>query len=142
MQEIGVETTPKIMSFDDFLTVRRAGDFDVVVRGFAVGEPSGASGDQRQLFHGDPPGGFNVMGYRSDEYDELDDRQAREFDDQARTQLQIELSAIAWNDVPVGILRFLQIPIAYHPWLHNFRPSDYGGTYWSIPFVWKEATET
>ena len=96
MQEIGVETTPKIMSFDDFLTVRRAGDFDVVVRGFRWG-PSGASGDQRQLFHGDPPGGFNVMGYRSDEYDELDDRQRVEFDDQARTQLQIELSAIAWG---------------------------------------------
>jgi peptide/nickel transport system substrate-binding protein len=138
-QGVGVEVArTNVVSFDEALALTRTGDFDVFIQFLRWG-PSGAQG---QLFHGDPPGGFNVMGYKSNEYDELDDLQAREFDNQARTELQIELSAIAWNDVPVGILRYLQIPIAYQPWLHNFRPSDYGGTYWSIPFVWKEATET
>jgi peptide/nickel transport system substrate-binding protein len=137
-EEIGVDASSRVISFNDVLPRTQAGDFDVFIQFLRWG-PSGSQG---LLFHGEPKGGFNVMGYKSDDYDELDDRQAREFNDEVRTEQLIQLSEISWNDAPVGILRFLEVPIAYSPRLHNFHPSDYGGTYWSIPFVWEEATET
>ncbi|MDF3041742.1 MAG: extracellular solute-binding protein family 5, partial [Thermomicrobiales bacterium] len=100
-QEIGVDASWQIISFEDVLPRTRAGDFDVYIQ-FLRGGPSGSQG---ALFHGDPPGGLNFMRYQNDEYDRLDDLQTQEFDDETRTKLLIELSAIAWNDTPIGILR-------------------------------------
>jgi peptide/nickel transport system substrate-binding protein len=135
-RDIGINASWQVISFNDVLPRTRAGDFDVYIQ-FLRGGPSGGQG---ALFRSDPPGSLNFMGYQNDEYDRLDDLQAQEFNEEARRELLIRLSEIAWNDAPIGILRFLEVPIAYSPRLHNFRPSDYGGTYWSIPFVWAAPT--
>ena len=110
--------------------------FDILIRNLRW-DPSGNQGN---LFHGDPRGAANIMGWQNEEYDRLDDQQRREIDPAKRRELLIELANLAWSEVPVGVLHFIEGSIGYSPLLHNFEPIDIaGGIYWSIPFVWKEA---
>ena len=110
-------------------------DFDVLIR-FAR---FGCDGNQRNLFHSTSVRDMNVMGWKSEEYDELDDQQRRELDPMKRRALLVRLSSLAWDDLPVGILRFFMVPIAWNASLHNVAPNDLAGPYWSVPFMWKES---
>lgn len=82
--------------------------------------------------------GFNFSGYCNPAYDELDERQLREFDAARRVQLQIELQQLVWQELPIGPVRFGVARTGYSMRLHNFYPNGYGFL-WSLPFVWVEA---
>jgi ABC-type transport system substrate-binding protein len=110
-------------------------EFDVIIRN----KPWNPSGNQGSVFHGDPPGADNLAGWGSPEYDALDDQQVHEFDPEKRRELLIQLSSLAWNEMPIGVLHFIRRSVAYSPSLHNFEPHALAGTYWSMPFVWKDA---
>jgi ABC-type transport system substrate-binding protein len=114
----------------------KAGDFGIFVQFLRFN----ASGEQGSLFHGDPPGSYNEMKWRNPEYDRIDDELSATFDLEERTKLQIELSNIVWDNVPVGIIRFFPTYVAYNSKIHNFYPSDFSGnTYWSLPYIWIDA---
>lgn len=81
---------------------------------------------------------FNYSGYCNPEYDALDDLQKREFDRTKRTQMQIELSQMIWQDLPIGPIRFGVARTGYADTIHNFFPNGYGFL-WSLPFVWVES---
>jgi peptide/nickel transport system substrate-binding protein len=108
-------------------------DFDVMIRNARWDQ----SGNQGDLFGGDPPGGSNLMGWSNAEYDRLNDLQLHECDPAKRRAILIEMSNLVWSEVPVGIVRFIGASVAYRPSLHNYEFHDI--TYWSIPFVWKDA---
>src|SRR5215217_1396180 len=91
-------------------------------------------GDQGDHFHSD--GSLNVTGWANDEYDSLDEQQRQEFDPVKRREQLIQLSNLAWDELPIGIIRFYDVPVGWNAALHNFNPNDPGGTYWSMPFVW------
>ena len=81
---------------------------------------------------------MNYTGWSNPEYDEIDNRQRRELDPVKRRDLLVQLSNIVWNELPVGILRFFRVPVAWNASLHNVAPNDFAGPYWSAPFMWKE----
>ena len=91
-------------------------------------------GDQGNLFHSD--GSLNITGWANDEYDSLDEQQRQEFDPTKRREQLIQLSKLAWDELPIGIIRFYDVPVLWNAAIHNFNPNDPGGTYWSMPFVW------
>ena len=96
-------------------------------------------GSQGLLFRCDAiETGFNFGGYCNPAYDELDDRQLREFNLERRVQLQVELQKLAWTDLPIGPVRFGVARTGYTTRIHNFHPNGYGFL-WSLPFVWVEA---
>ena len=113
-------------------------DFDVMI----LNKRWDPSGNQGSLFRSNPLGGDNLMGWRNDEYDNLDEQQLHECDPGKRRDLLIRMSNLAWDEVPVGVLQFIGGSIGYNPALHNFRLNDLADTYWSLPYVWKEASES
>ncbi|CAA9555207.1 MAG: ABC transporter, substrate-binding protein (cluster 5, nickel/peptides/opines) [uncultured Thermomicrobiales bacterium] len=136
-REIGVAVTPKLVGFQELQERIRRHDFDMFV-GFQNWD---SSGNQGMLFRCDAyPDGDNAMAYCNPEYDRLDDLQRREFDPERRLALLIQLSNLAWDDLPLGILRFLQSSAGYSTRLHNFRPDEFGRmrTFWSLQYVWVE----
>jgi peptide/nickel transport system substrate-binding protein len=137
-QEIGVEATySQPARWDSVMEhIRRGGsdlNFDVMIRNLRWDR----SGNQSDLFSGDPLGGSNLMGWSNADYDRLNKLQQHECDPVKRRELLIEMSNLVWNDVPVGVLTFIGASTAYSPLLHNFEFHD--DTFWSLPFVWKEA---
>jgi ABC-type transport system substrate-binding protein len=97
------------------------------------------SGNQGFTFRCDAyEGGDNAMKYCSPEYDALDEQQRQEFDFEKRRDMQIELSNIVWNDLPIGIIAFRQGRVGYNTRLHNFFPAGWGEVVWSLPWVWVE----
>ena len=90
--------------------------------------------NQRALFHS--AGELNYTGWDSGAYDSLHDRQLREFDPGKRRELLLQLSQLAWGELPIGIIQFIDVSVVWNASLHNFNPNDLGGTYWSMPYVW------
>jgi peptide/nickel transport system substrate-binding protein len=135
-QAIGVETVPETVSWPEFQQRRDAHDFDMLVENRRLD----ASGNQGDLFRSvGYSGGRNYMGYANPEYDRLDDLQLLEFDPERRKELLIQASVIVWDDLPMGVLRYIGGTAAWSPRVHNFEPADFGGFFWSMPFVWVDA---
>lgn len=137
-EEIGVKVNSSIDL--DFNTLQAELDqntltFDVIIR-FVRGQ---CHGSQRNLFHSPPIGGMNIMGWTNAEYDAIDDQQLREADPAIRRELLIQLSNLAWRELPIGVLRFFEVPFTWDASVHNVAPNDFAGPYWSAPFMWKEA---
>lgn len=109
-------------------------DFDMILVAFNLGTDFSETllfgCDQYTL-------GFNAMKYCNPEWDQLDERQKREFDSDARTQLLIEQSQIIWADQPMGMVRFGIFRTGYDATIHNFYPNGYGFL-WSLQYVWIE----
>ncbi len=103
-REIGVEMTPNPVPFPTLLDAfNETHEFDVVLLGFSwVADP-----DQKAMFACDQyEGGFNASRYCNPAYDELAYAADRELNPETRLQMLIEASAIAWDDLPIGIYRF------------------------------------
>jgi peptide/nickel transport system substrate-binding protein len=132
---VGIDVELENISGETLFQRLDEGDFDLTVILFEL-PPDGSQG---LLFTcGAIETGFNFGGYCNPRYDELDAMQLREFDPQRRVQLQIELSKVLWQDLPVGPLRFGIARTGYSTRIHNFYPNGYGFL-WSLPFVWVEA---
>ena len=75
------------------------------------------------------------MRWCNEEYDELDTRMTQTLDPEARREMQIELSNIANNEAPNGIIVFRERNSGYSTRVHNFFPTGFTFV-WTIPFVW------
>jgi len=133
--EVGIDMLPQAVPFPTLQQRVDDGEYDVALFGFSW-SPDGGQG---LMFRCDAfaPEGFNSMRYCNEQYDQLDDQQLRTLDDEARRQLQIQLSNIANNDAANGILVFRQEQTGYSDRIHNFFPTGFGYI-WSWPYVWVE----
>ncbi len=135
-EEVGIDMLPQAVPFPTLQARLDSGDFDVALLGFSWS----ADATQGIMFRCDSfaPNGFNSMRYCNEEYDRLDDQQLRTFDPEARRDLLIELSNIANDDAPNGILVFRQEITGTSTRVHNFFPTGFSFLA-TIPFVWVEA---
>lgn len=132
--EIGVSMEPRSVSGSALLDSLEAHDFEVALLAVSL-TPDGS---QTALFSCEAASfGLNFSSYCSEEWDELDEQQKREFDPAARTELLIQQSQRVWEDQPVGVIRFGVARTGYSIKLHNFYPNGYGFL-WSLPYVWIE----
>ncbi|MDP9365116.1 MAG: ABC transporter substrate-binding protein [Chloroflexota bacterium] len=133
--EIGVDMLPQAVPFPTLQQRLDDGDFGMALLGFSW-SPDGGQGI---MFRCDSfaPEGFNSMRYCNEQYDQLDDQQLRTLDDEARSQLQVQLSNIVNNDAANGILVFRQEQTGYSERVHNFFPTGFQFN-WSWSFVWVE----
>jgi peptide/nickel transport system substrate-binding protein len=134
--EIGVECTPELIPFQTMLEQMDARDFDMVLLGFSWD----ASGDQGPMFTcAAREGGFNYQDWCNEEYDALQEQQLRELDPDARRELLIQQSQIAWREQPVGIFRFAEARTGVNiDRVRNYYANGYGFI-WSLPFTYLAA---
>lgn len=133
---IGIKADEEPVSWETLLARRDAHDFDVFITTWRLNP----SWNQAELFRTDLDScESNLSGYQNAEYDRVDDMQLLEADPERRRELLILASTIAWNDLPIGVLRFIGGSAAWNSRVHNFEPREFGGVYWSIPFVWVDA---
>ncbi len=134
--EIGVKMTPKFIQFPTLLdTINETHDFQMAILGFSWD----AGGGQGPMFACDQyEGGFNTMKYSNRRYDELNEQQKHELDPEKRVELLIELSNIANDDLPVGILWFRDNRVGHSTRLHNYQPNGFGYVTSPVPLVWVE----
>ncbi|CAA9534428.1 MAG: hypothetical protein AVDCRST_MAG73-1241, partial [uncultured Thermomicrobiales bacterium] len=96
----------------------------------------GPSGNQDIMFGcASYEGGFNTMKYCNEEYDRLHQEMIREFDDERRREMQIQLSNMVNDDAPIGIIRFTIANTGHNVRLKNYYANDFGFL-WSIPWVY------
>jgi peptide/nickel transport system substrate-binding protein len=131
--DIGVAMTPQAVEFATLLELSDAHDFQIMNLAFTWVPPW----DQGPMFRCDAyEGGFNDMKYCNPQYDELDEQQKREQDLQRRIDLLIQQSNIVNEDLPVGIILFRDNRVAFRDRMHNFFPSSFGGSVWSLNYLW------
>jgi peptide/nickel transport system substrate-binding protein len=134
-KQIGVSVELQNISGDLLLQQLTDRNFDMSV--ILINLPP--DGSQGLLFTCDAmTTGFNFSSYCNKDYDALDARQLREFDPAKRVQMQIQLSQLIWQDLPIGPIRFGVYRTGYSTTLHNFFPNGYGFL-WSLPFVWVDS---
>jgi peptide/nickel transport system substrate-binding protein len=122
----------EVETWSDFQARLRQGDYELAIQFFRW-DPSG---NQGLMFNSQSS--QNVMHYNNSAYDEADSEQLHQLDPAKRRDQLIELSAMVWDDLPVGPLYFFRNQVAYNPKVQNVFPNDYAGTYWSLPYVWVE----
>ncbi len=134
--ELGIDATPKPVSFSDELipVLTETFDFQMVVLGFTWD----ATGDQSPMFGSAYKGvGYNAVGYNNPEYDRLAGEANRAIDPVARRELLIQASNIVNDDLPVGVLWFRRDGTVSSTRVHNFTPNG-RSVLWSLPWVWIE----
>ena len=126
--EVGVEMIPSALPFPTVIDQTDASNFEMAILGFNWSADPG----QGTMFRCDsvPPAGFNMMRYCNEEYDELDEQQARELDLDARIDILLEQSNIVNDEMAVGINVFRQDTDAASPRVHNYLPSGYSRVWW------------
>ena len=132
--DIGADVEIRTIPGGTLLEAIDARDFEMALLAFNFG-PDGGQGPLFTCAAYDT--GFNFTRYCNPAYDELEERQRREFDRATRIELLIEQSNLVWNDLPVGMIRFGVGRTGYTTRLHNFYPNGYAFL-WSLPFVWIE----
>jgi peptide/nickel transport system substrate-binding protein len=135
-KEIGVDMQPNPVPFPTLLDILlESKDYGMALLGFSWS----ADPDQKAMFACDQyDGGFNTGKYCNPAYDEIAYAADRELDAAKRLEMLIEGSQIAWNDLPIGILRFGEDVAASTTRMKNFKPNDYAGGLWTMPWVWLE----
>lgn len=128
--QIGVELTPEPMPFPSVLDRSDAGDFDMIR--FRTGWT--ADPGQGSMFATD----FSLNGYSNAEFDRLEREQRSTLDPDQRIDLIIEQAKIVWDELPIGILAFLNLSVGYTERLHNNFPNGFTGLMWSAPFWYLE----
>ena len=130
---VGAEVELNGIPFDELVTVlTETHDYDIILLGFSWGP----SGNQDIMFGcASYEGGFNTMKYCNEEYDRLHQEMIREFDDERRREMQIQLSNMVNDDAPIGIIRFTIANTGHNVRLKNYYANDFGFL-WSIPWVY------
>lgn len=130
---VGAEVELNGIPFDELVTVlTETHDYDIILLGFSWGP----SGNQDIMFGcASYEGGFNTMRYCNEEYDRLHQEMIREFDDERRREMQIQLSNMVNDDAPIGIIRFTIANTGHNVRLKNYYANDFGFL-WSIPWVY------
>lgn len=130
--ELGVEAQPVFVPFPTLLdTINETHDYDIVLLGFNWD----VTGSQETMFACTSyEGGFNVMKYCNEEWDRLNAEQKKTLDPAKRRELLIQLSNIANEDLPVGIISFRKDRTGHTTRLVDFYPNGFG-LLWSLPFV-------
>jgi peptide/nickel transport system substrate-binding protein len=132
--DVGVKVELRSISGQALIDELESGDFEVALLAVSLSP----DGNQSALFSCEAAkSGLNFMDYCSERFDELDERQRREFDAAKRTELLIQQSQTVWEDQPVGPMRFGVARTGYSTRIHNFYPNAYG-LLWSLPYIWLE----
>jgi peptide/nickel transport system substrate-binding protein len=96
-RKIGVDATPKQITFPEFIQLDVTRDFDVMLGGIV----SGTDPDLTQVYHSRTIGhGLNSMGYRSTELDNLLDQAVASVDQNKRKQMYVRVQQLLMEDVP------------------------------------------
>jgi peptide/nickel transport system substrate-binding protein len=121
---IGVEMTPRAVEFSALVgTITGDHDFDVALLGFSWD----ASFIQDAMFGCNQyEGGFNVVRYCNPDLDEINARAKRTLPEAPRRELVITATDMINEDLPVGVLHFIDTNIGYSSRLQNFRPTAWG----------------
>ncbi len=135
-KEIGVDMQPNPVPFPTLLdTLLETKDYGMALLGFSWS----ADPDQKAMFACDQyDGGFNTGKYCNAAYDEIAFAADKELDAAKRLEMLTQASQIVWDDLPIGILRFGEDVAASTVRLKNFKPNDYAGGLWTMPWVWLE----
>jgi peptide/nickel transport system substrate-binding protein len=133
--QVGVKRKLESVDGNAFGDRLRAHDFDMYLSAYGLNP----DGDQSILFSCDAfRNGFNFGNYCNPQWDELNERQKREFDPSKRVELLIQQSQIIWDEQAVGPIRFGIARTGYNTRIHNFYPTGYG-LLWSLPYIWVDA---
>jgi peptide/nickel transport system substrate-binding protein len=133
-RDIGVDMRPNPVPFPTLLDILLdTKDYGMALLGFSwTADP-----DQKAMFACDQyDGGFNTGRYCNPAFDELAYAADRELDEEKRLEMLKQASEIVWDDLPVGIIRFGEDVAAASTRVGNFRPNDFAGGLWTLPWVY------
>ncbi|GAC1657732.1 MAG: peptide-binding protein [Candidatus Dormibacteraceae bacterium] len=101
-KQIGVECTPKLIQFTEYVKTRQTRDFDMVMGGITFGvDPSDINSQYESKFIGK---GANRMGYKSTQVDDLLEKALSITDQAKRKEIYVQVQKIVMDDLPVGPL--------------------------------------
>ena len=131
-EAVGADVTIETeLVWPEFMAKRDDGEFDILIE-FRRFDPSG---NQSQIFQSE--NAENYTSYANPAYDEKDWEQLRQLDPAARREALLALSAMVWDDLPIGPMYFYRNQVVSNANVHNVFPNDYSGTaYWSLPYMW------
>lgn len=134
-REIGVDMEIQLEEFGALVErITTTYDFDVVLLGFGWS----ASPDQSAMWACDSyGGGFNFVKYCNPEVDALLQEALAEPDQAKRIELYTEMQNLLFEDLPMAIIDFPQLPTGVSNGLHNVFPSDLN-LYWDMNSWWLE----
>jgi len=135
-KDLGIEMIPASTPFPSLVDAVMSSGYEMSVLGFTWGTDP----DQSIMFGSQslPPGGFNLIAWKNERYDELTPLQLGELDVAKRIEILIEQSNIVNDDAALGILNFGRSITANGPRVNNYFPNAYSG-FWSVPWVWMTA---
>ena len=123
-REVGIDAQPSALDFPALVgTITEDHAFDMAFLGFGWD----ATYIQDLMFGCDQyEGGFNVVRYCNPQLDEINARARRTLPEEPRRELVIAATDMINEDLPVGILHFIDASIGYSTRLQNFRPTAWG----------------
>lgn len=123
-QDVGVDAQPTSLDFPALVgTITEDHTFDMAFLGFGWD----ATFIQDLMFGCDQyEGGFNVVRYCNPQLDEINARAKRTLPEAPRRELVIAATDMINEDLPVGILHFIDANIGYSTRLQNFQPTAWG----------------
>ena len=123
-RSIGIDANPTALDFPALVgTITGDHAFDMALLGFGWD----ATFIQDLMFGCDQyEGGFNVVRYCNPQLDEINARAKRTLAEAPRRELVIAATDMINEDLPVGILHFIDATIGYSSRLQNFRPTAWG----------------
>lgn len=101
-KQIGVECTPKLIQFSEYVKTRQTRDFDMVMGGITFGvDPSDINSQYEAKFIGK---GANRMGYNNPQVDSLLEQALTITDQSQRKDIYVKVQKLIMDDLPVGPL--------------------------------------
>jgi peptide/nickel transport system substrate-binding protein len=121
---VGIDAQPTALDFPALVgTITGDHNFDMAFLGFGWD----ATFIQDLMFGCNQyEGGFNVVRYCNPELDEINARAKRTLQEAPRRELVIAATDIINEDLPVGVLHFIDANIGYSTRLQNFHPTAWG----------------
>ena len=121
---VGIDARPRALDFPALVgTITGDHTFDMAFLGFGWD----ATFIQDLMFGCDQyEGGFNVVRYCNPQLDEINARAKRTLPEAPRRDLVIAATDMINEDLPVGVLHFLDANIGYSTRLQNFQPTAWG----------------
>jgi peptide/nickel transport system substrate-binding protein len=100
-RKIGVQATPRLIQFTQYIDTANTRDFDMVLGGIAAD----VDPDLSQIYKSTVIGkGLNRMGYRNPELDKLLDKAVQVVDQNKRKQIYAQVQQTLMRDLPTGML--------------------------------------
>ncbi len=123
-REVGVDAQPTALDFPALVgTITGDHTFDMAFLGFGWD----ATFIQDLMFGcAQYEGGFNVVRYCNPDLDEINASAKRTLPEEPRRELVITATDMINEDLPVGVLHFIDANIGYSTRLQNFRPTAWG----------------